>query len=178
MSSRRASSGKHPKMEDGDSVFILHFWKVLRLALAGVMSLLPVRPALAHAELVSADPAPGARLESPPAEIRLTFDEALHNGSTFTVFDRDFQPAGGVSPVIDSALPEQMASRLAPLALGEYTVQWKAITEDGGEVTGSYSFSVVNPESRADLARAALTGGLVLALTTGVLFYRRIRRAR
>lgn len=105
------------------------------------------RAAFAHAGLVSAEPAPGARLSAPPAEIRLTFSEALAPGSTFRLFGKGFREVTSLSPAIDPQAPEQMFAAAPPLEPDEYTVQWTAVTEDGGVMSGSYSFRVLAPGS-------------------------------
>ena len=134
-----------------------------------------LRPASAHAELLAADPAPGAVLARSPPEIRLTFSEALRAGSTFVVFGEGFAQVPGFSPAIVTESPEQLVAAIPALAPGAYTVQWMAVTGDGHEVSGSYSFRV---EGQADKR-----GGLVLlwGLAAGILLavlvlYRSARR--
>jgi len=134
-----------------------------------------LRPASAHAELLAADPAPGAVLARSPPEIRLTFSEALRAGSTFVIFGEGFAQVPGFSPEIDSESPEQLVAAIPVLAPGAYTLQWVAVTGDGHEVSGSYSFRV---EGQADKR-----GGLVLlwGLAAGILLavlvlYRSARR--
>ncbi|MGH2524071.1 MAG: copper resistance CopC family protein, partial [Anaerolineales bacterium] len=97
-------------------------------------------PALAHASLVSADPAPGVTVPATFAEISLTFDEALIPGSTFTLFTNSFQKLEGISPRVEGVMLR--AALPAPLAPSTYTVQWKAVTGDGHSVEGSYQFGV------------------------------------
>jgi methionine-rich copper-binding protein CopC len=110
------------------------------LAVFSVVSLLLTLPALAHTELVSAAPAPGAVAPPTLAEIRLTFNEPLSPGSTLELLAENFQKVPGLAPQIDGSTLS--AKLTAPLAAGQYTVQWKAIGEDGHAVEGSYPFSV------------------------------------
>jgi methionine-rich copper-binding protein CopC len=104
--------------------------------------LFTAKPAAAHAGLVDSEPSPGATLNSPPEVIRLTFSEPVVEGSTFTLMSADFHEIGAVSPSIDPGHPEQVYGTIPVLEPGVYTVQWHAISKDGGETDGSYSFEV------------------------------------
>jgi copper transport protein len=97
---------------------------------------------LAHAELVEAEPAPGAQLAAPPAEIRLTFSEPIEGKSNVIVLGEGFAPVDGIQPQLDTVRPQQLYASLPPLEPGTYTVQWSAVSEDGHEISGSYSFSI------------------------------------
>jgi hypothetical protein len=120
--------------------------------------------------LRAAVPAPGSTVSGSPSEIRLTFDEPLVAGSTFVVYASAFQSTPGVAPVIEGAsLHAHLASPLAP---GDYTVQWKAVTADGHTTEGSYRFRVQPPTGAPPWAWGV---GLVVALAAGgaVLWRRR-----
>jgi hypothetical protein len=147
------------------------------LSVFSVVSLLLTLPALAHAELVSAAPAPGAVAPPTLAEIRLTFNEPLSPGSTFELLAENFQSVPGLAPQVDG---ETMSAKLtAPLAAGKYTVQWKAVGDDGHAVEGSYPFSVsAETQSMATLWTVGAIALLVVAglSATGYGFYRRKRR--
>jgi methionine-rich copper-binding protein CopC len=99
-------------------------------------------PAAAHAGLVDSEPSPGASLTSPPEVIRLTFSEPILENSTFTLMTEDFREIDAVDPSINPERPEQLYAIIPPLEPGTYTVQWKAVSEDGGETSGSYSFQI------------------------------------
>jgi methionine-rich copper-binding protein CopC len=115
----------------------------MRWMMAGLtalaLSLIPLR-ARAHAELLDADPRPGATVSS-PAEIRLTFTEPLSAGSAFVVYAAGFQAVPGIAPNVEAA--SLRATLAAPLAPGDYAVQWKAVSVDGHTTEGSYQFRVV-----------------------------------
>lgn len=114
--------------------------KLFVLLALSAMGLLWALPALAHTELVSASPAPGAIVPPTLAEIRLTFNGPLSPGSTFELLTENFQTVPGLTPQITgSTVSAQLAARLA---VGQYTVQWKAFGDDGHTVEGSYPFSV------------------------------------
>jgi copper transport protein len=119
----------------------------LVLAALAAVALLGVRPAAAHAFLVGATPAPGARLATAPAQISLRFSEALsRHGSGI-----DLARAGagtralafgltGGGTAIEAALPQRGGASLGP---GVYTVAWRAVSAVDGHLTsGSFSFGV------------------------------------
>lgn len=111
-----------------------------KLALALIVCLIPVMTALAHAELVNAVPEPGSVVDAAVKEIRLTFDEAIEEGSSITLFAEGFQAVPGIEAQLDGAV--MYASLPARLDPGQYTVQWSAVGDDGHTTQGSYQFSV------------------------------------
>lgn len=69
--------------------------RVLRFAalvvlLAGLLLVFHAGIVYAHAELVGAEPAPGAAMAGAPEEIRLTFSEPVTDGSRVTLLTADF----------------------------------------------------------------------------------------
>ncbi len=97
---------------------------------------------LAHAELVSSNPAPGQVLTEFPDEVRLEFNESISLGSTFTVFDREFKEIP-ISVEIDLNTDNIMTGRQVEITEpGVYTVQWLIISQDGHSIDGSFSFAV------------------------------------
>lgn len=98
------------------------------------------RPARAHAGLLSADPSPGSTVADSPSQIRLTFDAPLLPGSTFVVYTAAFRAVPGITPVTEGASMRAIPD--APLAPGDYTVQWKAVAPDRDTTAGSYQFRV------------------------------------
>lgn len=140
---------------------------ILFFLLVGILLALHVVPVLGHAGLVDADPGPGERLSGSPDEVRLIFSESLFPGSTFTIYNTDFQFVTGVGPKIDPEHPDQIYSPVPELDPGAYTVEWTAVTADGGETSGSYSFSITTPSRLAPwlallAAIGVLVGGLIL----------------
>lgn len=130
--------------------------------------------AAAHTALLDAEPAPGARLSSPPAEVRLTFTEALQPGSTFAIFGAVFDEIEGVEPQVDPGAPQQMAATIPPLDPGTYTVQWVAVGDDGHKVNGSYSFSIKSGPSLGNLSPQEWFGALFAVGFLGWFVYRRL----
>lgn len=99
---------------------------------------------LGHAELVSSDPADGAVLDAPPAEIVLTFSEALDPAkSHFDLID-----AGGTSVGRGLADPEddtRMTLDSSGIAPGPYRIEWVSAAEDGHLERGELSFTLNGP---------------------------------
>ena len=160
------------------------WWLVIGLLMVGVM----LRPglALAHVELVQSVPVAGAQLEESPAEIRLTFNNALNADSTFILFGERFQAVPGVTGRIDPQVPEQMVVRGLNLAAGTYTVQWTAAdAADGHQLSGSYSFTVGTAAADTVVAEdGEMAAGWIVAViglvlvVGGGLFWRRQRGKR
>lgn len=97
---------------------------------------------LAHVELVSSIPLPGAQLQAAPERIVLTFNEPVSAGSTFVVYDQDF----GLIPAeveTDVTQPNVIVGRQIEIKeSGVYTVQWVTISSDGHPIDGAFSFAV------------------------------------
>jgi len=79
-------------------------------------------------------------VDGPVNEIRITFSERLAPESTLTLSAGFFQAVPDVVTVVED--DTLRATPALPLAEGVYTVQWKAVTEDGGVTEGSYQFRV------------------------------------
>lgn len=127
---------------------------VLGFGLA-LLALLPVGPASglipsawAHALPVRTDPAANAALRTPPAQVRIWFDDALVPATShISVQD----PLGHEVDKRDSRVsrsnPREMSVTLPKLAAGTYTVLWVAQSADDGHITeGSFVFSVTLPD--------------------------------
>ena len=120
--------------------------------------------ASAHAELVTADPPPGAQLSASPAQIRLTFSEPLQPVSTITLSASGFREIPGLTVEIDPQSNDQLLAAVPALDPGVYTVQWTAITKDGHETSGSYMFSLEQAGGRSGWWAAAVAGAGSLLL--------------
>lgn len=117
---------------------------VLGLVVLAWLAVAPV-PALAHANLDRADPAPGSQLDQPPSQIRLTFSEAVDGGFSRVqllntkgdVVDRgDSHVAPGDPLSLIVSLPSQLPN-------GVYTVAWRTLSAvDGHTVNGAFPLIV------------------------------------
>jgi len=103
--------------------------------------------ASAHAELVSSDPAAGAKLTAAPAKVTLVFSEEISakaDESNVTVTDEQGNEVGkGALDNTDLDHKTQTATLKAGLGDGIFTVKWFAVTpDDDGHSNGSFSFGV------------------------------------
>ncbi len=126
--------------------------KLVAICLALIVGAITALAAGAHAELLAAEPAPGAQLPVSPSEVRLTFTEPVGAQSRILVFAEGFQAVEGLVSQNSTAQPETLYVPLPELEPGVYTVQWSAISDDGHEISGTYSFSV-DPNVVASVAQ-------------------------
>jgi methionine-rich copper-binding protein CopC len=99
--------------------------------------------ALAHAHLTSAAPAGSSTVAAAPAELDLTFSEAVELKFTGVKVSGPGKAAvkTGAAALADDnkTLKIPVEGTLAP---GVYTVAWHALSTDGHKTNGSYSFTV------------------------------------
>ena len=111
------------------------------LALVALLLALPAA-ALAHAGLVSSDPADGALLTASPTRVRLVFSEPMEVSlSRVWLVTGD----GRTIPLEGAADPTEVRAMVAAvdsLPAGAYLVAWRVLSADGHPVEGSLSFSV------------------------------------
>ncbi|GAA4864959.1 copper resistance CopC family protein [Saccharopolyspora cebuensis] len=105
-------------------------------------------PALAHNVLVGSDPAEGARLETGPREVVLTFDQPVRAGedyNTVTVV------GPGETYWTDGQVRIEGNSVVAPVRelgpAGEYVIGYRVLSNDGHPVSGKVTFSVAQAGS-------------------------------
>lgn len=106
-----------------------------------VLAVSGAAPALAHATVVSTDPADGSRLDAVPATITVTFSEDVSIDAGFLkVVD-----AGGdqVSEGDGTGSGRTVGVRLRPgLDDGSYIVSYRIVSADSHPITGAYAFVV------------------------------------
>jgi copper resistance protein C len=111
-------------------------------AVAALAGLILAVPAFGHAKLRSSVPAADAQLQSAPASLTLSFNEAVR----LAVLSLD--TAGkGIPVTVDRNTPAaaQVTVGLPALAPGKYQVHWSAMSVDDGHVTqGSFSFVILH----------------------------------
>ena len=102
----------------------------------------------AHALLARADPPINAVLRETPSKITLFMTERLqHRHSSVQVLDQRGQRRDIGETQFSDAVPTQMSVSVLRLDPGVYTVVWQTLSEvDGHTWTGSYVFSVLNPD--------------------------------
>jgi methionine-rich copper-binding protein CopC len=127
------------------------------IALLGAWLLLWCSPALSHAELVRAEPAPGTTLKQPPGEVRLHLSEPV---------EAEFSPLEVYGPGGDRV--DRNDARVAPedarvvevslregIDKGSYEVRWHVTSVDGHVIDGTYGFTVAAGGAREGAARPA-----------------------
>jgi methionine-rich copper-binding protein CopC len=127
------------------------------LLLAGSLALLPTT-ALAHTELTTSDPADGATITEAPVQVVLTFAGELDEAAAFTVLDPDGEEVGTGALDLEVADRNVIRGDVEVSAVGEYTVAWSVIGDDGHEVEGEVVFTY-DPEGEATTPDTALPIG-------------------
>lgn len=117
--------------------------KVLTASLVVLLSLGGL-PAQSHSQLVDASPRPNTTLTASPREVLLTFNEELIDlggrSNVITVTDSRNQRVAVGQTVVTSNQVSASFSR--NLAVGRYTVWWRAVSADGHPISGKYRFSI------------------------------------
>jgi copper transport protein len=119
---------------------------VRRALLAGTLvALLLPAAAAAHATLSDASPQEQSRIETPPTEIRLRYDQSVTaTPDSIVVLAADGRRVSGV--VTQQAGGTVVRAPLRGLVKGEaYTVRWHEISADGHVGNGVYTFGVGVP---------------------------------
>jgi copper transport protein len=116
---------------------------VLLIAAAFGLGVAGAGPAAAHAQLLSTDPAVGARLASSPDHVSLTFGEAV----TFVPGGFHLLNQSGADVTLGSANrtgTTVVVGIPAKLTDGAYVFSWRVVSADTHPVSGSIPFSVGN----------------------------------
>ena len=138
------------------------------LALVALVLLLAGAPApvQAHADLQQAEPAAGAAVPAPPAELRLRFTEPLDRSATrVEVIDERGQRLATPDPAIGPPNDRLLTVELGGLGEGVYTVRWWSLSQvDGHRWQGVYRFGVGRTPPPDPGAPAVLPSVLELAI--------------
>lgn len=120
---------------------------------AALVTLAPARPAWAHNQLRASDPADGAVLADPPAQVVLEFTESLNpTYTTIVVTGADSRPVPTTEPAVSGTRGSVAFTQ--PLADGTYTVAYRVVSRDGHPVQGAVSFTVGRTAAPATAAPA------------------------
>ncbi|GAA2097670.1 MULTISPECIES: copper resistance CopC family protein [Brevibacterium] len=97
--------------------------------------------ASAHDQLVSSSPADGDELASQPEWLELEFSGNVQEiGSEIRVIGPDdADVSAGEITIEGRTLSSALPDNLGP---GEYTVQWRVVSEDSHPIDGSFSFTI------------------------------------
>lgn len=118
-----------------------------RIALIGLVLALAalVLPAAAsaHAVLLSATPEASATVNAPPAQLTLTYSEAVEpRFAIVSVTDATGRQQTAGPPARSTSNPDTLVVPLHRVAEGWYLVFWRAISADGHPVRGAFTFAV------------------------------------
>jgi copper transport protein len=154
----------------------------IRPALLGLLALLAAwlllpSPALAHASVVSVDPAPGSVVANLPPAIRIQFSEPVTPfGRGIDVYAPDGRRVSGTATASGPTVVARLAD-LPGLPQGGYRVEWRIVAQDTHPSRGSYTFNVGHPGPAAsgevpagDLGAVAPLGLLLQAVARWLHF--------
>lgn len=140
---------------------------ILLTALAAVTA--TPRSALGHAYVGSSQPAAGSVVETPPAQVTMTFTEALEpSGSRAALYDQRGVEVPGTSYTIPGRHDMTLALP-GGLAQGTYAVVWTSLSgDDGHAASGYFSFTIGDESDIATVVLPPLAGtaGPAATLTT------------
>ncbi len=114
----------------------------LALTILVAVSALAARPAIAHAILMTSDPAAGATVRPGPAHIVLHFNSRIDQARS-----RLELRAAGLAPAVlpmDPSGADALAAD-ATLAPGTYTLRWQVLAVDGHITRGDVPLTVKAP---------------------------------
>jgi copper transport protein len=99
--------------------------------------------AAAHARLVGSKPADGAVLATPPADVRLLFDDKVRPaGGDLAVDAHGRSVIGGKAHSLAGNSRALVVPLRPGLSRGAYTVRWRVISDDGHLISGVLAFAV------------------------------------
>ena len=112
-------------------------------------------PASAHASLVASNPTELQILTDAPSSVLLVFDEIVAPEFSSVVVTGPQKVAVGALSHGQYAPTYLLAPLTGPMAAGDYTVTWRAVTTDDGHSTfGSYTFRTLGAAKPATAAAA------------------------
>jgi copper transport protein len=116
------------------------------LVVAATLAALLALPSAAgaHAYLIKTSPVASGELDSPPADVALTYDEAVEPRFAVVSVTSAQGTQEATGPVRRSAAnPDTLVVPLRPhLAEGWYLVYWRAISVDGHPVQGAFTYAI------------------------------------
>jgi copper transport protein len=143
----------------------------LALAAAAAAALLLPVVASAHAYLLKTFPAASAEVDTPPAQVRLVYDEAVEpRFAIVSVTDAAGHQEVSGAARRSKANPDELDVPLHRVREGWYLVFWRAISVDGHPVRGAFTFKVgPNPGPPPQFVIPSLSE---TATTPGLLTFR------
>lgn len=123
-------------------------------------------PASAHSVVIGSSPEDGAEIAAGPAEVSVTFNEALQEGfASLTVVGPEGNLWSRSDPKVTGATVSTEVGELGPA--GEYTIAYRVTSADGHPVSGTRSFTLTEegsgtpgPPADASDSDGASSGGV------------------
>jgi len=128
--------------------------RIAPLLLAGSLALLPALT-LAHTELTASDPADGSTLTDAIDEVVLTFAGEVGQDAGFIVRNASGAEVGSGGVDLEVADRNVLRGGVTVAEIGEYTVAWSVVGDDGHEVEGEVTFTY-DPDGEASAPDTAL----------------------
>ncbi|MGI8615065.1 MAG: copper resistance CopC family protein [Nocardioidaceae bacterium] len=143
---------------------------LLALALAG-SAWLGIAPAAAHAELIGSSPTDGTTVRTLADSVSLTFGEAVSSPAAVVVKDAAGTQVQAGDPTIDGGVvTEQLSGTGAP---GQYTLDYRVVSDDGHPVTGELTFTVSGGAPSTGAGALGATPSTASAADSGGSFWGR-----
>jgi hypothetical protein len=115
----------------------------LRSLLLTALVLATVASAAAHSALDRAEPRPGSRLRTPPAEVKVWFTEKLEPAfSTLKVENEAGARVDRADAQVDATDRTLIRVGLGPLPAGAYRVAWRVLSVDSHVTEGGFTFRI------------------------------------
>jgi len=113
------------------------------LAAAACAALALPAAAWAHAALLKTSPVASRTVNTPPAEVRLTYSEPIEpRFAIVSVTDAAGRQVTSGSPQRPPGQPQTLVTPLQKVPEGWYLVFWRVISADGHPVRGAFTFAV------------------------------------
>lgn len=131
--------------------------------IVAALSVFSLAPASAHDQLISSNPADGAKIDQQPEWIELEFSGEIQQvGSEVKVEIGGTDVSAGELTAEGKKLTVALPDNLKP---GDYTVVWRVVSSDGHPISGEFGFNLADAEgaggSVEETTKAGLGGAVV-----------------
>lgn len=119
---------------------------LISLIIIIIFSIIPIEKVNAHSVLEESSPVDGEQLEDSIESIELIFNTKIENGSTLSLVDtagNEIQPNS--VEIRDNILEARFQEMLKP---DTYQVIWKIIGADGHPIENTYSFTIMESDTK------------------------------